>query len=372
MAAWSFAKIAAGIFDLLSVPVYWNDVYANWHMRAKAFFVTHSLLLELPHGDPFYFGGRVASYPLGLTLTKVWLAMVAGGLAPSRVEGWSEVAVNSLHVVLFLAFLMLFFFALLRSVRPFCALLGTFFLISLPLLLLHSSSAYSDIPMAAALFGTLHCFYQWMREEDKARARSWLLLFAASSAAMLFMKSEAMVLFLPPLALLFVWTACRKEASRAAALRTIGLFAGIVALLAFPWLVFKTVLHLDFGNQLSISNLTIALHSEVPSAMFHALVYTGSFLLLFPAYVLLLTLTVRLPRRDPLGILLLFLFLVFGLEFLMYTFTDIAIEAARQTAFSRSVLHLVPGVVFTGMVLLEELFGKESTYKRSIPQSDGS
>src|SRR3989344_2816770 len=203
---WMLLKVFAGAYDLLLTPSYFNDTYANWNIRAKAFFSSESLLLDLPRTHRFYFGGRVPSYPLTIYFTKVWLAMVHGE--------WKDSVVNSVHLLWTASLLALVFGALTRLASAVYGFLGVYILLSLPLLFLQAVNAYTDVIMSAFLFLPLLCFYQWMiaREQEGGAAMnpsksqrasgSWLLLLSVSAAAMVFVKSEALLLFLPPLTLL--------------------------------------------------------------------------------------------------------------------------------------------------------------------------
>ena len=94
LAGFAIIKILIGGYDLLLSPVYFNDTYANWNMRSKAFFTNESLMLDLPAEDEMYFGGRVPSYPLAVYLSKVWLLKANGG--------WREGGVDRIHGARFL------------------------------------------------------------------------------------------------------------------------------------------------------------------------------------------------------------------------------------------------------------------------------
>jgi hypothetical protein len=347
---WTLLKIAAGAYDLMWTPAYWNDVYANWHMRTKAFFFNESLLLDLPQSDEFFFGGRVPGYPLTVYFAKLFAVMIRGE--------WLEAALNGVNVFWFLSLLTLFFCGLLRVTNLLWSIVGTWILVSLPLLLVHGSSGYSDVFMAAYLFFALCAFYQWMQSSGLEK-NTWMRLFTATSAAMVFVKNEALLIFLPPILLLFVFvlgTTLSDSRKRA------GLFfryVGAIAVVAVPWSFFKFFHGLTFGNASKVSGFSLSPNPYVLKSIQMDLMYTGSYLLLFPLFLLLLAITWHFWRRSALTFLIAFIAVVFVGEIGIYWLTPLAEEAIRHTGFGRGMVHLLPLVVFVSVLLLKDLFGEK-------------
>ena len=350
LVVWTLGKILLGGYEILSIPSYWNDIYASWNMRAKIFYVSQSLLLDLPSTDEFFFGGRVPGYPLAVPFAKVWLALMTGG--------WSDAIINSVHFLWFIALLTSFFFALLRVARFVWSIFGTYLLVSMPLVLMQGTNAYTDIFMAAHLFLVLSFFYQWMIAEDGDHKRVWLLLLSFTAAAMLFVKNEAMLLYLPPIAILVFLFWIKQYLSGREHVRTLLVFFGFVGALAVPWVSFKLFYGMVFGNATSVSAFSFTPNPDVPESIMNSLFYSGSFLLLFPLFLLLLGLTWRFWTRRVLGFLIAFLFIVFTGEFFIYYLTGVAVEVIRHTAFERGIVHLVPIIVFVSVLILRELFGE--------------
>lgn len=376
LALWTLLKVGVGAYDLLSVPPYFDDTYANWNMRAKAFYVSESLLLDLSRDHEMFFGGRVPSYPLTVYFAKVWLAQVHGGLqetlgteegpalhrSGASGAGWSEGVVNSVHLVWFIGLLSLLFCALIRTVSCTWALFGVYTLVSLPLVILHGTNPYSDVAMAAYLFFALSSLIEWAKTSDPLSQRSWFRIMCCSVALMIFVKSEALLLFLPPITVLFLMSWWRREHTEPGSWKTVAQYACSVACVALPWIAFKASLGLEFGNAQSVGGLSMALslHEEVPGAIFNDLFYTGSYLLFFPVLLLLLTLTQRFWKRDAITLLLLFLAIVFLGQFLIYTLTPLGPEAANHTGFGRGMVQLLPSLVFLVTCLLAKLLSNDT------------
>ena len=349
LALWVLVKILVGTYGLLATPVYYNDTYANWNMRAKAFSTHESLMLDRMPTDEFYFGGRVPSYPLTVYLSKVWIAKAAGG--------WNEGAVNSIHAVWFLALLAAFFAALRRETNLLWAAAGTYMLVSLPLLMLHGFSAYADALMAASLFATLYAFFRWVKSEGSLEREGWLRMFGMMTAAMVFVKNEAMLIFLPPLLLVFSLT-CIRFGRLAINFRIndFSRWVGMLSIVALPWIFFKIAHGLTFGNATGVSGFSLVPQEGVAFAIEGDLLFTGSYLLLFPLLVLLLFLGFAEWRKHALKFLIIYLLIVFVGEFCIYALTPLSIEAIRHTGFGRGMVHLLPLCVFVCVLILGDIF----------------
>lgn len=349
---WTLVKIVIGGYDLLSTPAYFNDTYASWNMRAKVFFVEESLLLDREPTDEYFFGGRVPSYPLTVHLSKVWIAKTVGN--------WNESAVNSIHFFWFLALLVIFFGALKRELNAAWAIAGTAALVSLPLVLVHGVNAYSDVLMGGFVFAALYAFYRWMREGDRGAKRSWLFLFAGFSATMVFVKNEALLIFVPTIGVIFAYSCfVEKIRNQQSAISNFLIWLLIVSSFAIPWTLFKWFEGLTFGNATAVSGFSLEIHEGVAFAVEGDLLYTGSYLLFFPLFALLLFMGWRLYLRKPLGALVLFFLIVLVGEFCIYLLTPLATEAIRHTGFGRGMVHILPIGVFVSMLIVQKYFSND-------------
>src|SRR3989338_5848861 len=191
---------------------------------------------------------------------------------------WSDALVNSIHLVWFVSLLGLLFGALTRFLGAAFGFLGVYILVSLPLFLIHGVNAYTDVLMGAQLFLPLLFLYEWVKAESRERQRTALLLLSAFSAAMLFVKSEALLLFLPLLTLLLGINAWRRFPTLSSFGKTMGTFLGMVSVIALPWILFKVAIGLEFGNAQAVSRFVLSPNPDVPSAIGNDLLYTGIYL----------------------------------------------------------------------------------------------
>src|SRR3989338_5693742 len=268
---------------------------------------------------------------------------------------WSDALVNSIHLVWFVSLLCLLFGALTRFLGAAFGFLGVYFLVSLPLFLIHGVNAYTDVLTGAQLFLPFLFLYEWVTAESRERQRTAPPPLSTFSAAMLFVKSEALLLFLPPLTLILGISAWRKSPSFSSFGKTMGIFLGMVSCIALPWIIFKSATGLEFGNAQAVGQFTLSPNPAVPSAIGNDLLYTGSYLLFFPVLLILLGLSHRTWLRNPVLPLVAFLAIVLLGEFLIYYLTPLAAEAIRHTGYGRGIVQLLPSLTFVAMLLLHSI-----------------
>ena len=355
MIVWTIVKIGAGGYDILHAPSYWDDNYANWNMRAQVLYTEQNLMLHLNPSHPLYFGGRAAGYPLTAYITRIWIAMVNGE--------WSDKIVNNVSFLWFISFLTVFFSSLYRSFKNsksgvLWAIFGLYILVSLPLYLIHGTNPYTDVFMSGVLFMTMYWFFEWMRSKGKD-SDSWLNILGFAAAMMIYIKNEALLIFLPPFLILFAFICWRKVRNPVKQIQSLVKILLPVTLVAVPWSVFKITHNLGFANNTSVSGaFSLTPDPNVPSAIFHDLMYTGSFSILFPLFILVILMSWNIWRRSYIGILVIFLLTVFAGEFCIYWLTDLSIEALRHTGFGRGMVHIAPLIVFVGLWLIKEILRK--------------
>lgn len=352
-AVWTGIKILAGAYDLLSVPTYWDDSFNNWNMRGKIYYRSEALTLEIPNGNGLVqSAGGVGSYPPTIPMLKAWLSFISGS--------WQEPLVNGVHLVWFVGLLGSFFFALRRRLSPLLSLAGTCALVSLPLFLIQATNPYADVFLAAHVFLTLFCLSEAARTDDRHTLMRWLILFGFCLGLMTFTKNEAAVLYAPLSLLLFLWvllTKTRNKILDAATLKTmLCIVLGTLAILAGPWLLFKWLNGLTFGNAKAVSNLELSLNTKVIHSIWFQLSHEPNWLLLPIALPFLLLSTERRSFRLPERILTVFLFVSMFVQFAIFIMVkSLATEALMQTGLNRGLVHLAPIAMLLTIVLIQRL-----------------
>jgi hypothetical protein len=343
---WIAAKLIAGFIFLIGPP-YYDDVMTNWNLRGKAFFVQQELVLEIEPGK----AGGVASYPQAVPLTKTWLAQLNGD--------WHEGLVNSVHIVWYVCALALIFFALRRVLSLSWSLLGVYILSSIPLYSMHGMVAYTDLYLSILLFLSLSFLFFAAINTGEQRM-SFLKLGALLTGMLVYTKNEALLLHLPPIVLLVILTmTLGRFTSKEKRAATTWYVCSIAAFL-IPWLAFKWLNRLPFGNAKSISSFELEWHEGVLSAIGFNTFFEGNWNLLPVLFIGLCIAKWRNVLFTPLGILVGFVLSVWLGQLPIYMFTSIYIEALNQTGYARGLIHLLPVTVMATTILLHSILHRKN------------
>lgn len=348
-AVWTLLKLLAGAYDLVSVPTYWDDSFNNWNMRAKIFLETGKPVLEIPVGNGIVQTAQgVSSYPPSLPLFKTWVAVVRGS--------WQEPLVNGIQLLWVTGLLLAFFSTLRRRWGGLSSLFGTCLLVSLPLLLIQSMNPYAEIFVGSHLLLCVTALLHLSESNDARSAGAWLRLFALGLGLLLFTKNEATVLYAPLLTLLAGWailTLTKRGVLNTGTLRrTVTISIAILALLALPWIGFKWMNGLTFGNAKAVSGVAIGFSTKALQAIWHHLSHEPNEMLLPLALPLLLVVTRRQAFSLPIGILSIFVTGTVALQLLLFLFVgSLETEAVMQTGLSRGLIQVAPCAMLVFLLL---------------------
>ncbi len=269
---------------------------------------------------------------------------------------------NGLHLIWITGLLGSFYFALRRHFSPLLSLGGLYLLVSLPLLLVHAVNPYADIFLASHVLLGVLCVYRIAQAADRADVRTWLKLGSFVLGLLFFTKNEASVLYAPLIALLLsaalLWKQRESVFESKELRKLVALAAGIVLVLALPWLSFKWFHGLSFGNAKSITGMAIAMHPDVLGAIWFHLSHEVNWLLLPLVLPVLVLLSGKDVLRRPEVLLIVFVVAAMLLQFSIYLFTPLATEAIRQTGLGRGLLHIAPVAMFLVILLTERLLKK--------------
>lgn len=338
--AWSALKLFAGAYDLVSVPTYWDDSFNNWNMRGKMFFTSQKLLLEIPVGNGIVQSAQgVSSYPPTVPLFKTWMAVLRGS--------WQEPLINGVHLVWFAGLLGAFYLTLRRRVTRMNARVGLYALVSLPLLLIHGSNPYADIFVAAHVLIVISAILGLEKSTDAKESAVWLRLFALGIGLLVFTKNEGLILHAPLLGLLMLATIFLKRKAGQIDSDTFRKWLGLAILIPFaialPWLAFKWLNGLTFGNAKGVSGISLTWNGQAMSAIWYHLSREPNWLLLplvLPSLVLLRG--IRNLKTDE-RLLGAFVLASMAIQFFLFTFVPaLGTEAIMQTGLSRGLLQIAP------------------------------
>lgn len=340
---WSGVKVLAGTYDLFLTPTYWDDSFNNWNLRGKIFYELKAFSLTIPQGNNAESSsGGVSSYPPSVPMMKTWLATLRGS--------WDEGTVNGVHAVWFWLLIAAFFLMLRRLSGLFGSVMGTYMLISLPMVLIHGSNPYAEIFIALHILLAMTALFFSAKAADAAHMTCWLRLSALAAGLMIFTKNEASLLYVPLWAIGVAWVLYAKYRSRKidrkSMNRMIALIVIIFAVFALPWLTYKWMYGLSFGNAKYVTSFMIKFHPLALKSIWQQLSHEPTFLLLPLLLPVTLIIAGKKAWRLPLGPLTLFAIVALLEQIGIYTLTtNLANEAINQTGFSRGMVHIAPIMV---------------------------
>ena len=343
------AKIVlAGATFLILTPTYLQDTLKNWNLRGKVFYETEMLTLVMPNEDPLVSPRDISSYPPTVPMIKTWLADIAGT--------WDEALVNSIHIVWYLAALLLLFYAVRRYASLPWALLGTYILGSLPLYLMHGTNAYADAFVSVHILLAISFVLHAMRAHGAMQRMAWFRLAALATCLIPLTKNEGILVHLPPLllvtALLLLGLRRFGQISSKQLFTAVGWYALLGLLPAF-WLGFKWVRGLTFGNGKPFTSLGFGWQENVLYAVTINTFAEGNWLLLFPFFFGLLVWRFKTALGELLPLTAFVLIVYFG-QMALYLFTGLSTEALMQTGYARGLVQLAPTIVLLTTLLLHD------------------
>jgi hypothetical protein len=311
-------------------PLYPWDAWVQWATKARVWY-------ELGHIVPFVradvwlagadgaFFDASPQYPATVPLLQVWTCVALGR--------WDDSAMNWPWLAILAALVAAVYGALRgEGVAPLLALFGAYLLASLPLVDVHVALAgYADLPMGAVYALAAMAFYRWALRRDLRDAV--IALFLAGACPLI--KTPG-----------WVWAATLIPGVVIALLPRRGPhIVGIgFALAALTLLALARAEPTILGYRLHL-NFAPAWAQLVKSYYL-----MGNWNLLWYAVVALLAFGWRRLKEPPL--LPLTAVTAAGLAFLffVFAFTEAAVWLADLTTANRATLHIVPLLVYLGVL----------------------
>lgn len=232
---WIWLKFASVFLETYLRPIYAFDSFTNWSARAKVFYYSNSLLLNSSAYDFFGKGINHSSgnYPPYNPLVQVWLAQWLGNFDEVLVKFWSP--------FFLLAAAYYLYRIAMRETTRLVALSVVVMFISSPLLSLHATETFGDLPLGVYILFAQYATLQCMRGEI-----DYLPLAGLYSVMAVFTKEEGLFIAVP----IFL-TCCYlvRIACRSGKLTFRGGLLSLLLpyMLILPWVVFKLVYRLGSG-----------------------------------------------------------------------------------------------------------------------------
>ncbi len=356
LALWIALKLASGMTLLMMDPAYNDDVFNNWNYRAKVIMHEEQLVLAFPHNPDAIAG--VSAYPPTVPLLKIWIALVSGG--------WNDRIIALASPLWYLLALSLVWSALKRSAGIRSALLGLYVASSIPLLLMHGSTPYADLFVALHITIALLPLLHALETRDAAARMTWLRISALAAALLPLTKNEALLMHLPPILLLggsvIIFSVTKKTLTLKQALHAALWYAGLLVIVLGPWLAYKYMNGLDFGNAKPIDT-ELTLQPGALRSLGITWVLEANFLLLPGLLITLLLARHRAAFLSPLAILSLYVITVIAGLAAIFSLTGLSTEALRQTGSARGIVQLLPVMVILVTLLIRDWWISLTTVK---------
>jgi hypothetical protein len=342
--------LMTSITFLFLVPTYLDDSLTNWNLRGKVFYYDQALTLVLPGDDPLTSPKGVSSYPPAVPMLKTWLSTLAGK--------WSDPLVNTIHILWYISALILVYSAIKRRCGREWACVGLLMIGGIPLYLMHGTNAYADIFLSVHVFAAVSMLFHALMTTHEEERMTFLRIGAMSTAILPFTKNEAMLVYLPPLILLtaiaLFWYLRRTMTSKH--LRDAVLWYLVPFLLVcVPWLLYKWLNGLTFGNGKEFTGLGFSWHENVLISIAINTFFEANWLLLFPLLIILLVWRWK-QAFSSLSLLSVFFLIIYIGQMFLYLFTNLATEALRQTGYARGLIQLTPTVILLTVLLMRDAF----------------
>lgn len=366
LVGWVVVKaLIAGTVFLFLTPTFLDDSLDNWNLRGKMFFADQSITMPVQDAANEAFMKGVGSYPPAVPMAKAWIASLAGA--------WSDAAANGIHLFYYIAALLLIARTVRRLAGPGWDLFAVYLLGSMPLYLMHGTNPYADaflsVHVLLAIIFPLRAMTVLRqapdsaleattgRQDDKVSFMALMRMGAICAALLPFTKNEALLLYLPPLLLIgaigLLIGVRRRRITASDALQVIGWYAGLLLILALPWLMYKWANGLTFGNAKPFSTVDITWQAGVLQAIVVNALFEGNWLFFFPLLIGLLIWRRRAAfgRWSPLTAYVLIVCLG---QWTIFLFTSLSVEAKMQTGLARGGVQLMPSFMLLTVLLLAD------------------
>ncbi|MBI5399099.1 glycosyltransferase family 39 protein [Candidatus Saganbacteria bacterium] len=339
-----FIRVSFVLFENLSKPVISVDAFANWSLRAKAFFFDSGLLLN--QKGAFFLGGGAVFYPLNIPLVETWIFNVLGY--------WNDELIKIIFGLFFLALITIFYSAIRRvSARP-VALFSTYLLTTLPLLVHHATIEYADFPLS--VYFTASALFLLNYFDSKNNKYLYLSAILAGIAA--WTKTEGVPLLLINLVVLGIFYIRSKQELLAAA-KNIFYYILVALIFKLPWSIFNWAYHIpkSIYQQIEYEKIFINLDRlpVILSYFYNKMFFYGHWNIAWFVFVVVLILSFNRLKEArffyPFIYILLFL-LAFGT---MYYITENYVWLLDGTTLNRNTLLIMPLVIFFIAINLQDL-----------------
>ncbi|MCL5283176.1 MAG: hypothetical protein M1330_00470 [Armatimonadetes bacterium] len=351
LAAMIAASILIVIERLLLVRISW-DGYAQWQLRAKAFFLDGDFSIL---GDPAHYVHL--DYPLLVPLNAWWVYAHLGAVN----DHWSQV----IGLVFYLDLLALFGDAALAAADRTYALAALAIVASAPVVIKHAASGYADIEFAVYFLGLAIALTWWLKAPTIERfwAPAWMI------ASIVLVKNEGLLAAAGSVWTTFIFARHSRLKSAPLIASAVGFLPWVVA--RWHWRLSTPLLH-AIGPRLLNWPVTLSRLLRVTTEMIIQAARIGP---AYPAWGLFLLLAVtgvlmwwKHKNREALMLAWLVVIQFAGYSAII-TLAPYSVHALLISTSDRLTLHLFPAIL---LIALMSSYSFDAAAARLPAESEGA
>jgi hypothetical protein len=342
--------------ELLGRPLFPFDATMHWATKSRVWFEAASIVpfvdntLWLQLEGKGVFTDHHPDYPITIPLLQVWMNSATGQ--------WNESLMNLPWLLCLLALAVAFYGQLRKSgTDSITSIAFTYLLVSMPLLNIHVALAgYADLFLGACFCAAIMAFHNWTVTKQPWQA-VLALIFAFSCPLI---KNEGFYWLLTFSPALIVVLMPKRRAVATLALLALALLG---LLILFPGDLAIAGHSLD---RLNLHFRPDAVAGIAKSVWIHDSWHLFGYLLIFVLPLALIGKASRASAYLGIGTALAS---AIGLFLVLFLFTGYASGAVRFTAVGRISLHLVPGLLFLGALMWNDILRHQRLTALPEPES---
>jgi len=329
-------KLIFMVFLALSGPTVFNDAFTCWTYKAKVIYYTHTA--NMTSESEGVLQGRYNNYPLHLPIIRAWIAFCLGQ--------WDDRFINLHSIILFLCLLCLVFEFLKKMTGALNAMIFTYVLSAIPVLIYNFSSGYADATVGCFFLASLIMLFYW---NETAQMRYLFFSGILASVAM-FTKNEGTAIVLPALLLTFLMhLVFMRQRSWKQVLGSIGLFIISLSLIV-PWLMRSPALN-SIAAVSGIDNAAVSFRPEGLGPLMNNLFVFRSHNLFWSGIIVLLVWKWRAALRHAARFFLMPSALALCATIYVFLFTPNVAWLIDGTTINRTLLIVIPVLALAGGLL---------------------
>jgi len=277
---------------------------------------------------------------------------------------WYDNLLPLFYPLMYLSLLIIFYCSLKRYLSALRSIFFTFLLASIPLLLFHAGTAYTDFPMAFYYSISTFYLFQFAKELkiSKERACSFLLVSLLLLGISVWVKKSASLYYagINLLILVSLLFSQRNQFNKKDWQQII--FASFIFLIAVsPWLAYHKFVNFDtfYGQALpafaQTFNNPFSKFLVIIIAMFRNMFWESNWQLTWPLFFALL---ISYPKKSisyPNVILVAIIMIQLAAIFMVFAYTELFRFVFDDTLLNRLMLHSIPVVLYACAILSKSL-----------------